>query len=472
MSSSAKTGIGTVASRVHEVLDRGTGEMVASLVDWLRIPSVVGSDGDVEQLERSARWLARTLEDAGFPVVELWPGGGTTAVYAQWCGRPGAPTVLVYSHHDVRAAKEQNWERAKPFEPVVQDGRIYGRGSSDAKGQILEHVWGVRAHLAATGRDVPAVNIKVIVEGQEESGSEYLAQLLESHRGRLAADVVVFSDTMMWREDFPAVCTSMRGTMLAHLEVRGTAVDVHSGAVSGAAPNAAVELCRLLGRLHDDDGRVTLPGFYAAVAEPHPERRAELAALPFEEKEWLERSDTQNVTGETGYSVLERLWLRPAIEVLTLLAGDPDDLARAVIPATASADLSIRFVPDQDARTIADQLERWVADRIGPGVEYELSVSRETAQDPYVTPAHPAVDALSAAMAAGFRSDVVGRMGNAGGGPAVLLAQMLGAPVVFFGTGLVEDRWHDSDESIAVDVLHAGAATMACFWEELAKEAL
>ncbi|PFG38957.1 acetylornithine deacetylase/succinyl-diaminopimelate desuccinylase-like protein [Georgenia soli] len=459
------------AGRVHRFLDDRAGDVTGMLQDWVRIPSVAGGDDGAAQVERSAVWLADALRDTGFPEVELWRADGTTAVHAQWCAAPGAPTVLVYSHHDVRAAKRQNWEVTRPFDPVLRDGRVYGRGTSDAKGQVLAHLWGVRAHLAATGADAPAVNLKLLVEGEEETGSAHLAELLAQHRDRLAADLVVFSDTLLWSADHPAVCTSMRGTMLARLEVRGTEVDVHSGDVSGAAPNAALELARLIAGLHDGEGRVAVPGFYDAVAEPDASRRAELAALPFDEADWLRRSGTGAVVGEPGYTVLERLWLRPAVEVLKVAAGDPGDTARAVIPSTASADISIRYVPDQDAATIADELERWVARTIGPGVRYELSVSEGTAQDPYVTPDVPAVQALSRAMARGFRSDGVGRMGNAGGGPAVLLGETIGAPVVFFGTGLVEDRWHDSDESVSSSVLHAGAATLACLWEELGTRA-
>ena len=456
------------AARVHRFLDDRADDVVGMLLDWVRIPSIAGGDEGAAEVERSAGWLAGALRASGFPHVELWHADGTTAVHAQWCAAPGAATVLVYSHHDVRAAKAPNWEVTQPFDPLLRDGRVYGRGTSDAKGQVLAHLWGVRSHLAATGAGAPAVNLKLLVEGEEETGSAHLAELLAQHREQLAADVVIFSDTLLWRADSPAVCTSMRGTMLAHLEVRGTEVDVHSGDVSGAAPNAALELVRLLARLHDDEGRVALPGFYDAVAEPDESRRAELAALPFDETDWLRRSGTGAVVGEPGYTILERLWLRPAVEVLKVIAGDPGDVARAVIPSTAWADISIRYVPHQDAATVADELERWVARTIRPGFDHELSVSRGTAQDPYVTPDHPAVHALARAMALGFRRDGVGRMGNAGGGPAVLLAETLGAPVVFFGTGLVEDRWHDSDESVSTAVLHAGAATLACLWEELA----
>ncbi|GGP85913.1 M20/M25/M40 family metallo-hydrolase [Saccharothrix coeruleofusca] len=453
---------------VRDYLTEHRDRMIEELIGWVRLRSVAGLPEHDPDLIRSANWLAGVLRETGFPTVEVWETEGGPAVYAEWCAAPDAPTVLVYSHHDVRAAKDHQWEETPPFEPALRDGRLYGRGTSDAKGQVLAHVWGVRAHLAATGRDAPAVNLKFLVEGEEEIGSLHLAGLVDDNRDRLGADLVVFSDTLLWRADHPAICTSVRGLVLAHLEVLGPLRDVHSGAVSGPAPNPVEELSRLLARLHDDKGRVTLPGFYDDVAEAPERLRAELAALPFTEDDWLTRSDTRTVGGEAGYTVLERLWTRPALEVLTVVAGDPVGASRAAVPAVASADLSIRTVPDQKVAVVAEQVRRWVADTISDRVDYELTVSEDSGQEPYRTPEDlPAVDALAAAMAEGFGAPP-GRMGNAGGGPAELLARTLDAPVVFFGTGLPEDRWHDSDERVSVDVLLAGAATLARFWSRLA----
>ncbi|NKX54119.1 M20/M25/M40 family metallo-hydrolase [Arthrobacter mobilis] len=453
---------------VHGYLQEHMPELLDRLAGWVRIPSVAGVPERAHQLIRSANWLAAELRDVGFPTVEIWPAGGSAAVFAEWCGAPGAPTVLVYSHHDVRAVKEENWDQTAPFDPVLRDGRLYGRGSSDAKGQVMAHLWGIRAHLAATGRPAPAVNLKFIIEGEEETGSGQLAGLLEDNRGRLDADVVLFSDTLLWHADHPALCTSVRGMVEAELEIYGPLRDVHSGTGSGTAPNPIFELSRLLAQLHDDKGRITLPGFYDSVDGMSARRQAELAALPFDEKDWLDRSNTRSIGGEEGYTVLERLWERPAVEVVSLIAGDPVGITRACIPAAASVKLSIRTVTGQTVQDVAAQLRRWVAESIGGGFDYDLAVDVETAQEPYRTPDHPALDALDRAMRLGFRTGHVGRMGNAGGGPAELLASRLDAPVLFFGTGLIEDVWHDSDESVHVETLLAGTATLACLWEELA----
>lgn len=452
---------------VRAYLDAHTPELLDRLSEWIRIPSVAGVPERSHNLIRSANWLASELRDAGFPTTEIWPGADAPAVFAEWCEAPGSPTVLVYSHHDVRAVKEENWDQTSPFDPVLRDGRLYGRGSSDAKGQILAQLWGVRAHLEATGRSAPAVNLKFIVEGEEEAGSPGLAELIEAHRERLDADVIIFSDTLLWQAEHPAVCTSIRGMLGARLEVYGPLTDIHSGAASGPAPNPALELSRLLAQLHDQKGRITLPAFYDSVEEISARRRAELAALPFDEQDWLDRSHTRSIGGEEGYTVLERLWERPALEVIALAAGDPVGIARAAIPSMASADLSIRTVAGQKVHDVADQLRRWVDGAIGERFAYELSLSIETAQEAYRTPEHEVVEALALAMAKGFGARETGRMGNAGGGPADLLSNAIGVPIVFFGTGLIEDKWHDSDESVRADILAAGAATLALLWTEI-----
>jgi acetylornithine deacetylase/succinyl-diaminopimelate desuccinylase-like protein len=447
-------------------------DFLAELMSWVRVRSVAGVPEYQPELQRSANWLAGLLREAGFPTVELWETEGAPAVYAEWCATPGAPTVLIYSHHDVRAAKDETWGQVPPFEPAVRDGRLWGRGASDAKGQVLAHVWGLRAYLATSGQDAPPVNLRLVVEGEEEQGSPHLAALLADHADQVSADLVVLSDTLLWRADAPAVCTSLRGMVSAQLQVRGPQRDVHSGAVSGPAPNPVMELSRLVAQLHDEHGRITLPGFYDDVPEPDPEARAALAALPYSDQDWLRRSETASIGGEDGYTVLERLWLRPAAEVLTIIAGDPSGPARGAIASVADASISIRTVPGQRVERVAEQLRQWVAERISDRVDYELTIPVESGQEPYHTPPGlPALAALREAMAEGWDCDVadVGFMGNAGGSPASLLHDVTGAPIVFFGTGLPEDHWHDSDESVLIELLQKGAATLAALWPRLAR---
>lgn len=459
----------SAARRIHGYLDAHRGELTADLMRWVAIPSVAGDPDFTKAVTWSAAELAGMCRAAGFPVVELWTQGDGHAVFAEWVTDAELPTVLVYSHHDVRAVRGELWRETEPFRPVEREGRVFGRGASDAKGQVLAHLWGLRAHLAATGRDTPAVNLKWLIEGEEELGSPNLATVLEEHRDRLDADLVVFTDTMLLDPEHPAVSLSIRGMVGASLTVYGPQHDVHSGAVSGAAPDPTLILARTLAALCGEDGRVMLPGFYDDV-EPHEDLRAELAQLPFDEADWVERSRTDRIVGEPGYTVPERLWIRPALEVIEIRAGDVDGQPRAVIPRSATASISIRLVDAQRPEKVAHQLEEWLAERM-PREQWSLEVTLDTAGPPYRTPHdHPAVLTLAEAMAEAWEIPVddVGRMGNGGGGPADLLARVLDAPIVFFGTGLVEDHWHAPDESVSLEVLRMGAATVAAWLPRLA----
>jgi acetylornithine deacetylase/succinyl-diaminopimelate desuccinylase-like protein len=461
----------TAAEGAREFLATHESELADELMRWIAIPSVAGDPELTKAVTWSASELAARCRDTGFPVVELWSQGDGHAVYAEWASDPATPTVFVYSHHDVRAVRHERWRETEPFTPVERGGRVFGRGASDAKGQVLAHLWGVRAHLAATGRDAPAVNLKLLIEGEEELGSPNLAALLDEHADRLAADLVVFTDTMLLDAEHPAISMSIRGMVGGTLTVFGPKADVHSGAVSGAAPDPALTLARTLAALCDEDGRVALPGFYDDVDTPDAVR-AELARLPFDDQDWIERSRTDRVVGEPGYSVPERLWARPALEVIEIRAGDVDGQPRAVIPRSASATISIRLVDRQRPERVAAQLEQWLAERM-PRDQWSLDVTLDTAGPPYRTPdddpAGSAVAALAEAMAEAWDVPVaqVGRMGNGGGGPADLLARVIDAPVVFFGTGLVEDHWHAPDESVRLDVLRLGAHTLAGWWPRL-----
>lgn len=461
-------GLGTSERRfLAENRDR----LVADLDEWVRIPSIAGAAEHEPDVVRSANWLAAAFRDTGFPTVELWPSGSTTAVFAQWHPQPGAPTVLVYSHHDVRNVKPEGWQHTAPFSPVLRDDRLFGRGTSDAKGQVLAHLWAVKAHLAATGRTSPTVNLTFLVDGEEEAGSPHLAGLLHENAEQLSCDLVVFSDTLQWHRDHPAICTSVRGMVGARLEVRGPVREVHSGAASGPAPNPIIELSRLLCELHDDRGRITIPGFYADVPEIPAARRAELAELPYTDADWLGRSQTRSIIGEDGHTVLERLWERPAVEVISIVGGDQNGMPRATIPSVATADLSIRIVDGQNPETVGEQLQAWLAEHADGKFEHHLEVQLDSAQPPYRTPPGlPATAILERAVAAGYSADRVGRMGNAGSGPMRLLTDATDAPIVFFGTGLIEDNWHTSDESVHLDMLVGGAASLAVFWTALADE--
>lgn len=455
------------ASEIRKWLSERRSELVDELVEWARIPSVAGPAEYEADLVRSARWLAQTLTAIGFPVVEIWQCDATPSLWAEWSTDPSAPTVFVYSHHDVRTAKSEEWQRCAPFELALHGERLYGRGTSDAKGQVLTHLWALRACQAAG--PLP-VNLKLLIDGAEETGSPHLADLLEEHGDRIAADLIVFSDTMTWSAAEPAMCMGVRGLIKGELELRGARADLHSGAVSGAAPNAAEALIGLLAGLHDQDARVSVPGFYDEVREASATERDELARLTEDESDWLARTGTKAVVGERGRSIGERLHTRPGAEVIALAAGDPDPPTRGTVPARASAQLQLSLVPDQDPAAVTARLREWVAARVPDGFEHELRIVEKISAAPYAAPLDcPAVPLLADAMADAWGRPI-GRMRNAGSGPVALLAEKVRAPVLFFGTGLPEDRWHGPDESVDLDMLITGATALALFWTRLAEQ--
>jgi acetylornithine deacetylase/succinyl-diaminopimelate desuccinylase-like protein len=455
------------ATTLRRWLDEHRDQVVDELTRWARIASVAGPPEHEADLVESAQWLTTTLTGIGFPVVEVWQRDAAPTVWAEWLTDPSVPTVLVYSHHDVRTAKPDQWRRCPPFEPVLDGDRLYGRGTSDAKGQVLAHLWAVRA-VAAAGTGSPPVNLKLLIDGEEETGSPHLAELLDDHADRAAADLVVFSDTMTWSADNPALCLAVRGLIKGELELRGANADLHSGAVSGAAPNAAEALIAVLAGLHDPDGRVSVPGFYDDVREVSAVERDELARLTGDEQDWLARTGTRAVIGERGRTIGERLYTRPAAEVIALAAGDPSPPTRGAVPATASAQLQLSLVPDQEPAAITARLRDWVAARVPEGCTYELRIPEQISAPPYATPPdHPAVSLLGEAMADAWARPV-GRMRNAGSGPVALLADRTAAPALFFGTGLPEDGWHGPDESVDVGMLLTGATALAMFWQRLA----
>ncbi|MFC7219812.1 M20/M25/M40 family metallo-hydrolase [Streptomyces polyrhachis] len=446
--------------------------LLADLSEWIRIPSVSADPERAADVARSAAWLVGKLTATGFPTAEVWTppaveGTPLPAVYAEWpSGDPDAPTVLIYGHHDVQpAAREDGW-RTEPFEPAVRDGRLYGRGAADDKGQVLFHTLGVRAHLHATGRSAPAVNLKLLIEGEEESGSPNFAALVREHAARLACDTVIVSDTGMWAKDTPTVCTGMRGLAECQITLRGPAQDIHSGSFGGAVPNPATEAARLAAALHDEDRRVAIPGFYDGAVDLTDRERELLAQLPFDEERWLATAHSRAALGEAGYSTLERIWARPTAEVNGIGGGYQGPGGKTIIPAGAFLKLSFRLVAGQDAERVRKAVEEWVAGRLPAGIDHETTWTGTTR--PCLTPLdEPALQALTRAMGRAFETDI--RYTREGGsGPAADLQDVLGVPVLFLGISVPSDGWHAPDEKVELDLLAKGAETAALLWDELA----
>ena len=454
---------------VRDAVAAGAEEMVAGLVEWLRIPSVSGDPAHRDDVRRSAEHLAQALRDAGFPTVEVWETAGLPAVFAEWpSDDPAAPTALVYGHHDVQPVTPLDLWQHPPFEPTVVGDRLHARGAADDKGQVWFHTLGVRAHLAATGRTSPAVNLKMLVEGEEESGSPNFAALLATRADRLRCDVVVVSDTGMWSGETPTVCTGMRGMTDGQLDVRGPTGDVHSGSFGGAIRNPLTELCRVLAALHDEDGHVTIDGFYDGVVELTDAERELIARLPFVESAWLANARSSVPYGEQGFSTLERVWARPTAEVNGIWGGYTGLGHKTIVPSEGHAKVSFRLVAGQQPEVVRDQFEAWLRSVVPVGIEWRMHWEGPGVR-PCLTPLdHPALGAVTRAMSQAFDTDVLYTR-EGGSGPEADLQDVTGAPVVFLGISLPDDGWHAPNEKVEIPMLRKGAEAAAHLWRELAE---
>ncbi|WP_018658148.1 dipeptidase [Actinomadura flavalba] len=443
-------------------------EFLTDLKEWLAIPSISGDPAHAPDVRASADWLAAHLRRIGFPVVEVWDTGGHPAVFAEWTAAdPGAPAVVVYGHHDVQPVEPLGQWDTDPFTPVERGDRLIGRGTSDDKGQVFFHTLGLRAGMAATGATAPPVTIKLLVEGEEESGSVHFADLLRARRDRLDCDMIVISDTTMWSADVPSMCTGMRGLTEAELTLRGPASDLHSGSFGGAVPNPLHAMAAMLAGLHDADGRVTLPGFYDDVVPLTAEERALFAKLPFDEDAWLRTAgESRAAHGEAGYTTLERIWARPTAEVNGLWGGHTGPGGKTIVPSEAHAKLSFRLVAGQDPATVEDQFRAWVAQRTPSGVEAEVRTSGGGVRPCFSPIDAPGVRAARAALEKAFGTEVLFTR-EGGSGPEADLADILGAPLVFLAVGLPGDRIHAPNEKVEIPLLLKGAEAVALLWEDL-----
>ncbi|HEY0506496.1 MAG TPA: M20/M25/M40 family metallo-hydrolase [Blastococcus sp.] len=451
-------------------------DLHADLDAWLRIPSISADPAHAPDVAASAEWLAEALRRTGFPTVEIWPTPGAPAVFAEWPSADAeAPTALVYGHHDVQPVDPPELWEHPPFEPTRVDGpdgpELHARGAIDDKGNVAFHLLGMRAHLAATGRDTPAVTVKLLIEGEEESGSPHFAALLREHEDRLACDVVVVSDTGMAAPDVPSAVTAMRGLADAEITLRGPAVDLHSGSFGGAVPNPLHAMATLLSTLHDDQGRVTLPGFYAKVRPLSDRERALMARVPFDEQAWLAGpAASRATTGEEGFSTLERVGARPTAEVNGMWGGYTGPGHKTIIPAEAHAKLTFRLVADQRPEDVAEQVRAWVEANLPAGIEAEVHAPPGGVAPCASDLDSPAMAALLTAIGQAFdtAADDVLFTREGGSGPEADLVEVLGAPLLFLGAGLPTDRIHSPNERVLLPMLYRGAEAAAHLWRELA----
>jgi len=449
---------------VDQYVDREQERLVAELLDYLRIPSVSTDPQRRDDVRAAATFSAAALERIGFD-AHVHETGGHPVVVAHGPSVAGAPRVLIYGHYDVQPAEPLALWHADPFEPTLQDGVIVARGASDDKGQVYAHIKGVEALLASVG-SLP-VNVTFLIEGEEEIGSPNLAAFVRDHAEALAADVVVISDGAMVAPGVPTITYGLRGLTYVTLRVQAAGRDLHSGAYGGGVPNALDALARILTSLKDADGRIVIEGFYDDVRPLSDGERAALASVPFDEAAFAADAGVSATPGEPGYSLVERLWARPTLDVNGLAGGFSGDGAKTVIAAHAMAKVSCRLVPDQDPEKVLAALTAHVQRVAPPGVQVE--VSAEGLGHPAMTP----LDATSVAAARNALEQVWGRapvFARSGGSIPIVadFQRILGCQPLLVGFGQEDDRAHAPNEKFAVRDYLQGVRVSAALLAALA----
>jgi len=449
-----------------QYLDQHRERFVDDLKAALRIPSVSTQPEHRDDVRRCAEHIAGHAKSLGMTRVEVVPTDGHPLVYAEWMGAPGKPTVLLYGHYDVQPAEPLELWATPPFEPTLRDGKLYARGACDDKGQVYMHLKAIEAHMKVNGR-LP-VNLKAVIEGEEEVGSEHLESFLRARRAELRADVIVVSDTTMPGPDQPALCYGLRGILYTQIEVTGPAHDLHSGEFGGAVMNPANALCGIVAALKDSDGRITVPGFYDRVREISPEEREHFRTTPFDEADFIRGTGAAVAWGERGYTTLERISARPTLDVNGMWSGYTGPGSKTVLPSFAAAKVSMRLVPDQDPADLFPRFEAYVKRLAPPGVS--MVVRDLHGAVPYLTePDHPMMQAARRALARAWTKPPA--LIREGGSIPVMATfkETLDLPCILMGFGLHDDQVHGPNEKFSLSSFHGGTRSVAYLYEELAR---
>ncbi|SDB85418.1 dipeptidase [Shouchella lonarensis] len=443
-------------------------QYVEELKDFLKLPSISADSAHHEDVRETAVWLKAALTSAGMDKVEVIETDKHPLVYAEWL-RAGeeAETILIYGHYDVQPVDPLDLWETPPFEPSIRDGKLYARGASDDKGQTLMHIKAVQAMLEVEGK-LP-FNVKFLIEGEEEIGSPSLDAFVESEKEKLAADVLIISDTPMLSAGRPAICTGLRGIAALQIDVRGTKGDLHSGLYGGAVQNALHALVQLLASFRDEQGRIQVAGFYDGIEALPEAEKDSLAALGSGDEEMKEETGVRELFGEAGYTSRERTWTRPTLELNGVYGGFQGEGVKTVIPATAHAKLTCRLVPGQDPTDIFEKIEAHIAAHTPPGVT--ITTERHDSGKPFAAPVTDrAFQAAAQAYADVYNTEVAyTRMG--GSIPVVeTFDAALGVPIVLMGFGLPSENFHAPNEHFHLDNFDKGLETIVAFWAHYAQK--
>jgi acetylornithine deacetylase/succinyl-diaminopimelate desuccinylase-like protein len=457
-------------SAIDAFVNRNEARFLDELFELLRIPSVSTLPEHKQDVARTAHLLSDRLKAAGLEHIEVIQTSGHPLIYADWLHAPGKPTVLCYGHYDVQPPDPLELWESPPFEPSVRNGNIYARGACDDKGQMYMHVKAIEALRATCGGKLP-VNVKFLIEGEEEVGGESISNYVPAHKDKLKADVALVSDTELFADGVPTLCIGLRGLVYTEIEASGPARDLHSGMYGGVAPNAVFGLIELLAKAKDADGRIRIPGMYDDVAPPDESEVESWKDLPFSESEFLqEEVGAACLTGEPEQSVLARVWARPTFEVHGIAGGFTGAGAKTVIPAKAVAKVSMRLVPNQNPQKILAAYQQWVQENTPQGIQ---TIVRVISANPAnsVTPSHPAITTAAKAF-----SDIMGRSTvfvRSGGSIPIVgeFSRHLGIPTVLMGFGLPDDGLHSPNEKYRIANYFLGIRTLAHFLDEYGKTA-
>lgn len=449
---------------IQEYIDANGEKFREELFELLRIPSVSTSSANKDDVKKAAQFLKDQLEEIGLDHVTLHETPGHPIVTAEKCPHDDRPTVLVYGHYDVQPSDPDELWDTPPFEPTVKDGRVYARGASDDKGQSFTHIKAVEAYMK-TDTELP-VNVKFILEGEEEIGSPNLIPFVNAHKDLLSCDMVLISDTAMFGEDQPSITYGLRGLAYMEIEVTGPNRDLHSGVYGGAVENPANQLCEIISELKNGNGKIKIPGFYDDVEPLTDEQREAIHELPFDEEEFKKSLHLKEVDGEEGYSTHERATSRPTLDVNGLWSGYQGEGAKTVLPAKAGAKVSMRLVPNQDPNKIAKLFKQYVESLTPETVNVHVKEHHG---------GHPIVidmDFYGLKAAAKAFEDVYEKevLFSREGGSIPIVAdfkKVLGVNSILMGFGLTKDALHSPNESFSLKDFHRGIKTSARFFEVL-----
>ncbi len=436
---------------------------VEELKDLLRIPSISADSNYISSVQEAAEFVCKQLAESGCD-AEIVETAGHPIVFGSWTKKPGAPTVLVYGHYDVQPPDPLDEWVTPPFEPDVRDGNIYARGATDDKGQMYTHIKSVQGWLQTVG-ELP-VNVKFIIEGEEEVGSDNLDKFIEANKEKCACDVAVVSDTSQYAPGMPAITYGLRGIMCCEVNLHGPNQDLHSGVFGGSIANPVNALAMLIGKLIDTEGRIQIPNFYDGVLPLTEEERTAFANLPFEESEYLGNLGVSATFGEEGFTTLERRWARPTCDVNGIVGGYTGEGPKTIVPAKATAKISCRLVPNQQESNVVQNLESFLRENCPPGLKLEF-------KHWHGCPAvvcdmnSPYMQAAKVAIEKGFGTAPV--MIREGGSIPVVgtFKELLDVDTLLLGWGQNTDNLHSPNEKFSLEAFQQGTLSSAWLWNEL-----